>query len=198
MIILASHSSNGMAIIYSGLLAAIISGGVSLIGYGITAYFQNKNNKDTIRVQKEIAKMGREEKLFYETQLATIDETRNLIAKFIKNCIAMNRAIKRFNEKEVDDAKNIDDARNIFNSKKESFNKLEKISNELQEQITLIRLNIFDKDDNLGNHVLKKIYEMEKFYTRLQPIPSEELDIFVDIVRDYFYKQIKELKNKTA
>lgn len=39
MIILASHSSNGMAIIYSGLLAAIISGAVSLIGYCITTYF---------------------------------------------------------------------------------------------------------------------------------------------------------------
>ena len=75
MLVLASSGNN--AVIYSGLIAAIVSGLVSLIGYGITAYIQNKSNKealqvqkknseDTIKTQKEIAKMGQKEKLFYE------------------------------------------------------------------------------------------------------------------------------------
>ena len=55
--------------IYSGLIAAVISGIVALIGYVINSYFQNKNAKEAIEVQREIAQMEKDEKLFYESQL---------------------------------------------------------------------------------------------------------------------------------
>lgn len=158
MIILASHSSNGMAIIYSGLLAAIISGGVSLIGYCITTYFQNKNNKetlkvqrqnnsDTIQTQKEIAKMEKDEKLFYQTQLEWSEQTRKLIAKYVLNCILMNRQIKKYNRLREDEKiiSSIADAERPNNEYLSVLSEVKKLGNDLQEQITLIRLYLFHK-----------------------------------------------------
>lgn len=66
MIILASTNSSA---IYSGLIAAIVSGIVSLIGYVITAVIQSKNGNKVVEAQKEIAKMEKDEKLFYESQI---------------------------------------------------------------------------------------------------------------------------------
>lgn len=211
MIILASHSSNGMAIIYSGLLAAIISGGVSLIGYCITTYFQNKNNKetlkvqrqnnsDTIRTQKEIAKMEKDEKLFYQTQLEWSEQTRKLIAKYVLNCILMNRQIKKFNKLKEDEKiiSSIADAERPNNEYLSVLSEVKKLGNDLQEQITLIRLYLFHKDDPDEARILTEILEMQQHYSRFEVIPDLELDGFVNDARDLFDKQMKNLQKKTA
>lgn len=211
MIILASHSSNGMAIIYSGLLAAIISGGVSLIGYCITTYFQNKNNKetlkvqrqnnsDTIRTQKEIAKMEKDEKLFYQTQLEWSEQTRKLIAKYVLNCILMNRQIKKFNKLKEDEKiiSSIADAERPNNEYLSVLSEVKKLGNDLQEQITLIRLYLFHKDDPDEARILTEILEMQQHYSKFEVIPDLELDGFVNDVRDLFDKQMKNLQKKTA
>lgn len=211
MIILASHSSNGMAIIYSGLLAAIISGGVSLIGYCITTYFQNKNNKetlkvqrqnnsDTIRTQKEIAKMEKDEKLFYQTQLEWSEQTRKLIAKYVLNCILMNRQIKKYNMLREDEKiiSSIADVERPNDEYLSVLNEVKKLGNDLQEQITLIRLYLFHKDDPDEARILAEILEMQQHYSRFEVIPELELDGFVNDARDLFDKQMKNLQNKTA
>lgn len=211
MIILANHSSNGMAIIYSGLLAAIISGGVSLIGYCITTYFQNKNNKetlkvqrqnnsDTIRTQKEIAKMEKDEKLFYQTQLEWSEQTRKLIAKYVLNCILMNRQIKKFNKLKEDEKiiSSIADAERPNNEYLSVLSEVKKLGNDLQEQITLIRLYLFHKDDPDEARILTEILEMQQHYSRFEVIPDLELDGFVNDARNLFDKQMKNLQKKTA
>ncbi len=211
MIILAGHSSNGMAIIYSGLLAAIISGGVSLIGYCITTYFQNKNNKetlkvqrqnnsDTIRTQKEIAKMEKDEKLFYQTQLEWSEQTRKLIAKYVLNCILMNRQIKKFNKLKEDEKiiSSIADVERPNNEYLSVLSEAKKLGNDLQEQITLIRLYLFHKDDPDEARILTEILEMQQHYSRFEVIPDLELDGFINDVRDLFDKQMKNLQKKTA
>ena len=211
MIILASHSSNGMAIIYSGLLAAIISGGVSLIGYCITTYFQNKNNKetlkvqrqnnsDTIQTQKEIAKMEKDEKLFYQTQLEWSEQTRKLIAKYVLNCILMNRQIKKYNRLREDEKiiSSIADAERPNNEYLSVLSEVKKLGNDLQEQITLIRLYLFHKDDPDEAKILTEILEMQQYYSRFEVIPDLELDGFINDVRDLFDKQMKNLQKKTA
>ncbi|MQB56499.1 hypothetical protein [Limosilactobacillus reuteri] len=211
MIILASHSSNGMAIIYSGLLAAIISGGVSLIGYCITTYFQNKNNKetlkvqrqnnsDTIQTQKEIAKMEKDEKLFYQTQLEWSEQTRKLIAKYVLNCILMNRQIKKYNRLREDEKiiSSIADAERPNNEYLSVLSEVKKLGNDLQEQITLIRLYLFHKDDPDEAKILTEILEMQQYYSRFEVIPDLELDGFINDARDLFDKQMKNLQNKTA
>lgn len=211
MIILASHSSNGMAIIYSGLLAAIISGGVSLVGYCITTYFQNRNNKetlkvqrqnnsDTIRTQKEIAKMEKDEKLFYQTQLEWSEQTRKLIAKYVLNCILMNRQIKKYNRLREDEKiiSSIADAERPNNEYLSVLSEAKKLGNDLQEQITLIRLYLFHKDDSDEARILTEILEMQQHYSRFEVIPGLELDGFVNDARNLFDKQMKNLQKKTA
>lgn len=211
MIILASHSSNGMAIIYSGLLAAIISGGVSLIGYCITTYFQNKNNKetlkvqrqnnsDTIQTQKEIAKMEKDEKLFYQTQLEWSEQTRKLIAKYVLNCILMNRQIKKYNRLREDEKiiSSIADVERPNNEYLSVLSGVKKLGNDLQEQITLIRLYLFHKDDSDEARILAEILEMQQHYSKFEVIPDLELDGFVNDARNLFDKQMKNLQKKTA
>lgn len=86
------------AAMYSGLIAAIVSGIVSLIGYAITACIQSKNAKKTIETQKEIAQMQKDEKLFYESQLEWANETRKLIAKFVRTGTELNHVISDYNQ----------------------------------------------------------------------------------------------------
>ncbi|MCD7132811.1 hypothetical protein [Limosilactobacillus balticus] len=197
--------------LYSGLLAAVISGGVSLIGYCITTYFQNKNNKetlkvqrqnnsDTIRTQKEIAKMEKDEKLFYQTQLEWSEQTRKLIAKYVLNCILMNRQIKKYNRLREDEKiiSSIADAERPNNEYLSVLSEAKKLGNELQEQITLIRLYLFHKDDPDEARILTEILEMQQHYSRFEVIPDLELDGFVNDARDLFDKQMKNLQKKTA
>lgn len=89
MLVLTSDSA-----MLSGLIAAIVSGIVSLIGYVITAVIQSKNGDKAIDAQKEIATMEKDEKLFYESQLRWNDEVRKLFASFIKDCTVLSRTIK--------------------------------------------------------------------------------------------------------
>ncbi|WP_076461984.1 hypothetical protein [Limosilactobacillus caccae] len=214
MILLVSHaSSSNSAVIYSGLIAALVSGVVSLIGYSITAYFQNKNTKEslkvqrknneaTIQTQREIAQMQKDEKLFYQSQLDWWNETRKLIAKFVRNCTIINRKIektkKNTSSERLNNIKSIEDAKKQIAENQNDIQELEKSINDIQEQITLIRLYLFHDENTAEREILLKILVMEKHYSKLEPIPSVELSNFVDLVRNFFELQLKELQNKTA
>lgn len=216
MVVLASGNS---AVIYSGLIAAIVSGIVSLIGYSITAYIQNKNNKealkvqkknngDTIKTQKEIAKMGHKEKLFYESQLEWSNEVRKLVAKFIthtyklnglqKECEAIRQDTSSFTSNDPSELKI--EYQEKVNALDELSNKIEETVNNLQSTTALIRLYLFHTDNDEEQHLIKAMYGIVQHSTRNngKNFDTRELDVFVELARKFFDRQMKELQNKIA
>lgn len=193
MIILASTNSSA---IYSGLIAAIVSGIVSLIGYVITAVIQSKNGDKAINTQKEIAMMEKDEKLFYESQLRWNDEVRKLFASFIKDCTVLSRTIK-----EVDQKKNekvpVKEAQKSINEMEQKVHDAVKRVDQLQETASLIRLYLFDEDNAAAKMVLDSMLDIIQKYGKMEAVSGAELNNFIDVARQYLYEQLKELQIKT-
>lgn len=134
--------------------------------------------------------MEKDEKLFYQTQLEWSEQTRKLIAKYVLNCILMNRQIKKFNKLKEDEKiiSSIADAERPNNEYLSVLSEVKKLGYDLQEQITLIRLYLFHKDDPDEARILTEILEMQQHYSKFEVIPDLELDGFVNDVRDLFDK----------
>ncbi|QLQ60939.1 hypothetical protein HHK02_06835 [Limosilactobacillus reuteri] len=215
MLVLAS--SDNSAVIYSGLIAAIVSGIVSLIGYSITAYIQNKSNKealkvqkenngDTIKTQKEIAKMGQKEKLFYESQLEWSNEVRKLVTKFVLSCQKLNLLRKGIEEIRNDNrsfsSRNPDELEKEYQSKVDSLKDLssniEETIYNLQNTTTLIRLYLFHIDNSEEKNLINVMYDIveHSIDDDGRKYDSHELDIFIELARKFFDKQMKELQNE--
>lgn len=191
MLVLASDSA-----MLSGLIAAIVSGIVSLIGYVITAVIQSKNGDKAIDAQKEIATMEKDEKLFYESQLRWNDEVRKLFASFIKDCTVLSRTIK-----EVDQKKNekvpVKEAQKSINEMEQKVHDAVKRVDQLQETASLIRLYLFDKDNAAAKMVLDSMLDIIQKYGKMEAVSGAELNNFIDVARQYLYEQLKELQIKT-
>ena len=191
MLVLASDSA-----MLSGLIAAIVSGIVSLIGYVITAVIQSKNGDKAIDAQKEIAMMEKDEKLFYESQLRWNDEVRKLFASFIKDCTVLSRTIK-----EVDQKKNekvpVKEAQKSINEMEQKVHDAVKRVDQLQETASLIRLYLFDEDNAAAKMVLDSMLDIIQKYGKMEAVSGAELNNFIDVARQYLYEQLKELQVKT-
>lgn len=191
MLVLASNSA-----MLSGLIAAIVSGIVSLIGYVITAVIQSKNGDKAIDAQKEIAMMEKDEKLFYESQLRWNDEVRKLFASFIKDCTVLSRTIK-----EVDQKKNekvpVKEAQKSINEMEQKVHDAIKRVDQLQETASLIRLYLFDEDNAAAKMVLDSMLDIIQKYGKMEAVSGAELNNFIDVARQYLYEQLKELQIKT-
>lgn len=191
MLVLASNSA-----MLSGLIAAIVSGIVSLIGYVITAVIQSKNGDKAIDAQKEIAMMEKDEKLFYESQLRWNDEVRKLFASFIKDCTVLSRTIK-----EVDQKKNekvpVKEAQKSINEMEQKVHDAVKRVDQLQETASLIRLYLFDEDNAAAKMVLDSMLDIIQKYGKMEAVSGAELNNFIDVARQYLYDQLKELQIKT-
>lgn len=191
MLVLASDSA-----MLSGLIAAIVSGIVSLIGYVITAVIQSKNGDKAIDAQKEIAMMEKDEKLFYESQLRWNDEVRKLFASFIKDCTVLSRTIK-----EVDQKKNekvpVKEAQKSINEMEQKVHDAVKRIDQLQETASLIRLYLFDEDNAAAKMVLDSMLDIIQKYGKMEAVSGAELNNFIDVARQYLYEQLKELQIKT-
>ena len=191
MLVLASDSA-----MLSGLIAAIVSGIVSLIGYVITAVIQSKNGDKAIDAQKEIAMMEKDEKLFYESQLRWNDEVRKLFASFIKDCTVLSRTIK-----EVDHKKNenvpVKEAQKSINEMEQKVHDAVKRVDQLQETASLIRLYLFDEDNAAAKMVLDSMLDIIHKYGKMEAVSGAELNNFIDVARQYLYEQLKELQIKT-
>lgn len=187
--------------IYSGLIAALVSGVVALIGYSITAFVQSRNGKKAIEAQKEIAQMQRDEKLFYESKLEWANETRKLIAKFVsdsfrlnilvKNIKSMNNKVEKlnFSPSEVD---------GMSRESSENLHKAGELLSSLNEEVTMIRLYLFRKNDDHEKEVLDMINALESDMNNQLGINSQLLNEFVNVARDYFNYQMEELKEESA
>lgn len=192
MLVLASDSA-----MLSGLIAAIVSGIVSLIGYVITAVIQSKNGDKAIDAQKEIAMMEKDEKLFYESQLRWNDEVRKLFASFIKDCTALSRTIKEVKNKKREKV-TVTEAKELSEEiDKQVQDVIERIDR-LQETVSLIRLYLFDEDNVAAKEVLNSMLEIIRKYGKFEDVSGTELNDFVDVARSYLYEQMKELQGKTA
>lgn len=194
MIILASTNSSA---IYSGLIAAVVSGIVSGIGYWYSAKIQRETSKETIATQREIAQMNNNEKLFYETQIRWNDEVRKLFASFIKDCTVLSRTIKEVKNKKQEKVTVADAQESIDDFKKLVQDATERI-NQLQETVSLIRLYLFDEDNPDVQLILANMLQIIREYGKLEVVSGTELSMFIDLVRHYLYKQMQELRVKTA
>lgn len=188
---------NGSALFSSGLMAAIISGIVAFIGYLINARIQSSNNDKTISTHKEIAKMQNDEKLFYEKQIEWANETRKLIAKFVTDCIELNRYIKIAHKLGKGTIK-ANEAKEYVEKADKMSERVEELTLNLQEETTLIRLYLFHEKDNYEAMVRNKMLAVEQYFSKGQAIPDSELNVFVDVARQMFNHQMEELRTKTA
>ena len=185
-------SQNSLSMINSGLTAAIISGIVAFIGYVINAVMQSRNNSKLLTKQEEIAKMQNDEKLFYEKQIEWANETRKLIAKFVTDCIELNRYIKIAHNLGEETYKGKELQKYVEKADKMS-ERVEELTLNLQEETTLIRLYLFYEA-----MVRNKMLAVEQYFSKGQAIPDSELNVFVDVARQMFNHQMEELRTKTA
>lgn len=196
MVLLETTATTAM---YSGLIAAIVSGIVSLIGYAITACIQGKNAKKTIETQKEIAQMQKDEKLFYESQLDWANETRKLIAKFVRTGTELNHVINDYNQvaklkKSKDPATRIKQETH----KTELETKMEQVISNLQEQVTLLRLYLFHKENKDEQAVLKVILDIEHDMVENNKISTAGLDNLVNVTRTFLDNLMKRLEKEST
>lgn len=187
------------AAMYSGLIAAIVSGIVSLIGYAITACIQSKNAKKTIETQKEIAQMQKDEKLFYESQLEWANETRKLIAKFVRTGTELNHVISDYNQaaklrESEDPAIKIQQETH----KTELKAKMEQVISNLQEQVTLLRLYLFHKENKDEQAVLQVILDIEHDMVKNTKISTAGLDNLVNVTRTFLDNLMKRLEKEST
>lgn len=196
MVVLQANQGS-LAMINSGLTAAIISGIVAFIGYVINAVMQSKNNSKLLTKQEEIAKMQNDEKLFYEKQIEWANETRKQVAKYVTDCIELNRYIKLVHDldKGTLKGKEIQEYAKKINK---ASDRVRELTLNLQEETTMIRLYLFHDKDNYEGMVREKMLGLEQYLSKGEEIPNSELDVFVDVARQMFNHQMEELKMKTA
>lgn len=186
---------------YSGLVAALISGCVSLIGYIATTIVQKRTADKTVEAQKEIAQMQKDEKLFYESQLEWANETRKLIAKFVSDSFQFNIVVENMESIRNDVSKskfNRIDAADITKKLSDNLHRSGELLSLLNEEATMIRLYLFHKDDDHEKEVLNILDKLENDMNGQLGIDKKLLNEFVDVARDYFNYQMKDLKTKSA
>lgn len=187
--------------IYSGIVGAIVGGIVSLIGYVMTTRVQSKNGKEAIKIQKEIAEMQKNQKLFYESQLQWADKTRELIASFASHCFEFDILANDLKEekKKLKDPKSISKTAAI-EMKKQNSKYLEQIFDlftTISKEITLIQLYLFHKNNEDELRILDIVETINKNMNTETGIPNGSVDKLVSVVSDYLDRQMTELKEKT-
>lgn len=186
---------------YSGLVAALISGCVSLIGYIATTIVQKNTADKAVKTQKEIAQMQKDEKLFYESQLEWANETRKLIAKFVSDSFRFSIVVENMESIRNDVSKskfNQIDAADITKKLSDNLQRSGELLSLLNEEATMIRLYLFHKDDDHEKEVLNILDKLENDMNGQLGIDKKLLNEFVDVARDYFNYQMKDLKTKSA
>lgn len=195
MILLTNDYTNSP--MFSGLIAAVISGLVGIIGYIVTAVVQSKNGKEAIEMQKKIAEMQKNQKLFYESQLQWANETRKLIAKFISGNFRLNVIVKNIDSIRSELSKSNFESINLGElSKKLNDNayKLNELLYELSEEATMIRLYLFHEGDSHEKMILDAVSELAENTNARSGVDVQLLQNLIEAARCYFNYQMRELK----
>lgn len=152
--------------------------------------------------------MGHKEKLFYESQLEWSNEVRKLITKFVFSCQKLNSLRNGIEEIRNDNrrfsSRNPDELEKEYQSKVDSLknlsNNIEETIYNLQNTTTLIRLYLFHIDNSEEKNLINVMYDIveHSIDDDGRKYDSHELDIFIELARKFFDKQMKELQNKIA
>lgn len=192
----------------SGIINAIISGVCAIFGAVLAFWGANRGaksqknlTKETIRKDMDIAKMNIEEKLIAENKINWSNESRILIAQFIKQCFTINTSIETAGrvQKYIDlitdsDIPSIEKIELMKFADKEN-NSIKITMNAISDSIetlTLLRLHFFD-DNESEQQILTKTLIIETYLQRFEKIPNEELSELTELSRKYFRNQWKEL-----
>lgn len=145
--------------------------------------------------------MQKDERLFYESQLDWMNETRKLIAKFVSDCFRFNVVvgdISTLHRKVKSKDFNFDDTASLLKKSSENTSKAANLISVLNEEVTMIRLYLFHSNDKYEEALLRMVRLIEHNMDVNNGINGRLLDEFVDVARDYFDHQMKELKEKSA
>ena len=143
--------------------------------------------------------MQKDEKLFYESQLDWANETRKLIAKFVRTGTELNHVINDYNQvaklkKSKDPATRIKQETH----KAELEAKMEQVISNLQEQVTLLRLYLFHKKNKDEQAVLKVILDIEHDMVKNNKISTAGLDNLVNVTRTFLDNLMKRLEKEST
>lgn len=155
MILLAS-SANSITVIFSGVMAAIITSVVTLIG---------------ILYQAGKLYVDREDSLFNANQIKWLEDIRNVVGDIVAICFAISNTKKQIS---LVDTKE---------DKVKCIVTLGELTEKLSKQSSLLRLLLFQEDE-YEKDVLKKLDIIcETFMSEDQISKSQELDHLIDSVR---------------
>lgn len=215
MVVLTELNNN--ASIMSGVIAAVISGIVSIIGSFITIHFQNKrneeslkvqeensreslkiqkeNNEASIKMQKEIANFQKDEKIFYENQLKWANDIREHLSKIIL-------LIEKYNDEfmtvlTLDRMIYSDSDPNKYIKLQESaLDKNIKIGHELLEQVSVVRMLLFNDNDSYELEIEDRLNEIQQWIIQRDTIKVESVEYLIIAAKKYFNNQMKQLEKK--
>lgn len=179
----------------------LISGVFVVVGALITYWSTHR----TLRTQREIAEYQvtnskevnqaqMNEKLILENRVAWDNETRELVSKLIGQFFSVNHVIdkaKLVKEKfkMADDSgipvKQRRELLSISEAEKDDLKSGMKKIDETVETTALIRLHLFEDTPN-EQRLWDKINDVEQYMTKLEKIPSSELNELTEIARIYF------------
>lgn len=211
-----ASSGNSVEILFSGVLAAVISGGVSLIGN----HYQNKNaknslqkqeennqkslemqkenNEASIKVQKEIANFQKDEKIFYENQLEWANSVREHLSKIVLLITQYNDATMtylaieynvKYTEFKID--------KNILDKQQDALEKRITIGQELLKRISVVRMLLFNDDDSYELEIEDRLNEIQNWIIQNDTIKIESVEYLITAAKKYFNNQMKQLAKKT-
>ena len=200
ILLAASHSSSISPVIYSGLVSAVISATVSILGNALMAFIQFKNNQKTINTQKENARMDRQTNLLYKNRVDQFGALQNAIAELVVNFADANEILENIRQEKEANSQISPQATSFeFYQHGAKAEELQKKSDEtidkLHKGISLVRLYLYEDSDE-NKSLLDDLYAMLNSLEKNGKVTSVRLNAFIDKARRYLANQMEQLSDK--
>ncbi|MBS0936331.1 hypothetical protein [Lactiplantibacillus plantarum] len=172
----------------------IIGALIAYLGTRRTLKMQREITEQQIKSTKEVNQAQMNEKLILENRVAWDNETRELVSKLIGQFFSVNHVIdkaKLVKEKfkmAADSGIPVEQRRELLSiseAEKDDLKSGMKKIDETVETTALIRLHLFEDTPN-EQRLWDKINDVEQHMTKLEKIPSSELNELTEIARIYF------------
>lgn len=200
ILLAASHSSSISPVIYSGLVSAVISATVAILGNALMAFIQFKNNQKTINTQKENARMDRQTNLLYKNRVDQFGALQNAIAELVVNFADANEILENIRQEKKANSQISPQATSFeFYQHGAKAEELQKKSDEtidkLHKGISLVRLYLYEDSDE-NKSLLDDLYAMLNSLEKNGKVTSVRLNAFIDKARRYLANQMEQLSDK--
>lgn len=110
----------------------------------------------------------------------------------------MSRVIEEVKKKKAEKVHHVRDAQEAIDEMGKLVQEATERINQLQETVSLIRLYLFDEDNPDVQLILANMLQIIREYGKFEVVSGTELSMLIDLVRHYLYKQMQELRVKTA